>query len=58
MEKLLNPQELLEILKVRPGTIYSQISRGVDISHLKIAGTVRFKEKAMIDWILQREREK
>ena len=58
MEKLLNPQELAEILKVRPGTVYSWISRGVDIPHVKIAGTVRFREKAVMDWILQKEREK
>jgi excisionase family DNA binding protein len=58
MEKLLNPQELAEILKVRPGTIYSWLSRGVDIPHVKIGGTVRFREKAVLDWILQKEREK
>jgi len=58
MEKLLNPQALAEILKVRLGTVYSWISRGVDIPHVKIAGTVRFGEKAVMDWILQKEREK
>jgi len=58
MEKLLNPQELAEILKVRPGTVYSWISRGVDIPQVKIAGTVRFRERAVMDWILQKEREK
>ena len=58
MEKLLNPQELAEILKVRPGTIYSWLSRGVDIPHVKIGGTVRFRGKAVLDWILQKEREK
>jgi hypothetical protein len=25
---------------------------------VKIAGTVRFREKAVMDWILQKEREK
>jgi excisionase family DNA binding protein len=58
MEKLLNPQELAEILKVRPATVYSWISRGVDIPHVKIAGTVRFREGAVMDWILKKEREK
>ncbi len=58
MEKLLNPQELAEILKVRPGTVYSWISRGVDIPHVKIAGTVRLREGAVMGWILKKEREK
>ena len=58
MEKLLNPSQLAEILNVRPGTIYSWLSRGVDIPHVKIAGTVRFREKAVTDWLLQKERER
>ena len=58
MEKLLNPSQLAEILNVRPGTIYSWLSRGVDIPHVKIAGTVRFREKAVTDWLLEKERER
>ena len=58
MEKLLNPSQLAEILNVRPGTIYSWLSRGVDIPHLKIAGTVRFREKAVMDWLTEKERER
>ena len=58
MEKLLNPSQLAEVLSVRPGTIYSWLSRGVDIPHVKIAGTVRFREKAVTDWLLQKERER
>lgn len=58
MEKLLNPSQLAEILNVRPGTIYSWLSRGVDVPHVKIAGTVRFREKAVMDWLLQKERER
>ena len=50
--------ELAEILNVRLGTIYSWLSRGVDIPHVKIAGTVRFREKAVTDWLLQKERER
>ena len=57
MEKLLNPSQLAEVLGVRPGTIYSWLSRGVDIPHVKIEGTVRFREKAIETWILERERE-
>jgi len=58
VEKLLNPSQLAEVLGVRPGTIYSWLSRGVDIPHVKIEGTVRFREKAIEAWILEREREK
>ena len=58
MEKLLNPLQLAEILGVRPGTIYSWLSRGIDIPHVKIAGTVRFREKAVMDWLMEKERER
>ena len=58
MEKLLNPQELAEALNVKLGTVYSWISRGVDIPHVKIGGSVRFREKAVMEWLLQKERER
>jgi excisionase family DNA binding protein len=58
MEKLLTPAELAGILGVRPGTVYSWVSRGVDVPHVKIAGTVRFREKAIQEWLLKKEHEK
>jgi excisionase family DNA binding protein len=58
LERLLTPCQLADILGVRPGTVYSWLSRGVDIPHVKIGGTVRFREKAIEAWILEREREK
>ena len=58
MEKLLNPIELAEALHVRPGTVYSWISRRVDIPHVKIGGSIRFREKAVMEWLLQKERER
>lgn len=58
MEKLLSPSQLAELLGVRPGTIYSWISRKVDIPYVKIAGTVRFREKAVMDWLMEKERER
>ncbi len=58
MEHLLNPKQLAEILNIRLGTVYSWISRGVDIPHVKIAGTVRFREKAVMDWLMEKERER
>ena len=56
MERLINPKQLAEIIGVRPGTVYSWLSRGVPIPHLKVAGTVRFREKAVADWLLEQER--
>jgi excisionase family DNA binding protein len=58
VDKLLNPSQLAAILNVRPGTIYSWLSRGIDIPYVKIGGTVRFREKAVMDWLLDRERER
>lgn len=58
MEKLLTPLELANILHIRPGTVYSWLSRGIDVPHVKIAGTVRFREKAIQEWLLKKEHEK
>jgi excisionase family DNA binding protein len=58
VEKLLTAAQLADILNVRPGTVYSWLSRGIDIPHVKIAGTVRFREKAIQDWLLKKEQEK
>lgn len=58
VEKLLTPVQLADIIGIRLGTVYSWLSRGVDIPHVKIAGTVRFREKAVMDWLLQKERER
>ena len=59
MEKLLNPSELAEILNVRPGTIYSWLSRGVDIPpFVKVGGCTRWREQAVKKWIEVREKER
>ncbi len=58
MDKFLSPSQLAEILGVRPGTIYSWVSRGLDIPHVKIAGTIRFREKAIQDWLYNKEQKK
>jgi excisionase family DNA binding protein len=58
VEKLLTPTELAGILNVKRGTVYSWLSRGIDIPHVKIAGTVRFREKAVMEWLLKKELEK
>ena len=56
MEKLLSPSELAEYLGVSRGTVYSWLSRGIDIPHVKIGGTVRFREKAVLDWLIEKEK--
>ncbi len=58
MEKLINPLQLAEIIGVKPGTVYSWLSRGVDIPHMKISGTVRFREKAVQEWFAAMEKAK
>lgn len=58
MEKLLSPQEVAAIIGVRVGTVYSWISRGVPIPHVKISGTIRFQEKSLRGWIEEKERER
>ena len=58
MEKLLNPSEVADLLGVRPGTIYSWISRKVDIPHVKMSGSIRFREKSIMEWVLQKEQER
>jgi len=58
LEKLLTPLQLAEVLGVRPGTVYSWVSRGVGLPYVKIAGTVRFREKAVMDWLLKNEQER
>ena len=58
MERLLNPLQLAEILGVKRGTVYSWINRGIEIPYVRIAGTVRFREKAVQEWLLQKEQER
>jgi predicted DNA-binding transcriptional regulator AlpA len=59
MERMLNPSQLAEILGVRPGTIYSWLSRGVDIPPcIKVGSVTRWREKAVQSWIEAREKER
>ena len=58
MDRLLNPKELAEALNVKPGTVYSWLSRGVDLPpFVKISGTTRWQEKTVKAWIERREKE-
>ena len=58
MEKYLNASQLAEVLGIKPGTIYSWVSRGIPIPHVKIEGTIRFREKAVEAWLLKKEEER
>ena len=58
MEKLLTPTQLAEMFNVKRGTVYSWLSRGIDIPHVKIAGTVRFPEKSVEEWLLKKQEKK
>ena len=54
--RLLTPVDLANMLAVMPGTVYSWLSRGLDIPHLKISGTVRFRPSAIDAWLLEKEK--
>ena len=59
MEKLLNPNQLAEILAVKPGTVYSWLSRKVDLPpFVKIGGSTRWREEIVKKWIEGKEKEK
>ena len=58
LDEYLNANQLAKGLHVRPGTIYSWLSRGVDIPSVKIEGTVRFRRKAVEEWLLKKEEER
>jgi predicted DNA-binding transcriptional regulator AlpA len=59
MERLLNPSQLAEILGVRVGTVYYWISTGADIPpFVKIRSVTRWREKAVMDWITAREKDR
>ena len=59
MEKLLNPNQLAEILAVKPGTVYLWLSRKVDLPpFVKIGGSTRWREEIVKKWIEGKEKEK
>jgi hypothetical protein len=48
----------LTFSRLDPGPSAPGSSGEVTFPHVKIAGTVRFREKAEMNWIVQKEREK
>ena len=59
MDRLLKPRDLAEVLNVKPGTIYSWLSRGIDLPpFVKIGGSTRWREVVVKEWIERKERER
>ena len=56
-EIILTPAELAGFLKVKLGTVYSWISRGVQIPCVRIGGSIRFRETAVLQWLIEKENE-
>jgi excisionase family DNA binding protein len=56
MTEFLTTNELASLLKVKPGTVYSWISRKVDVPHIKIGGTVRYNPETIEKWLQEKER--
>jgi predicted DNA-binding transcriptional regulator AlpA len=59
MEKLLNPKDMAGIFNVKTGTLYSWMSRGVDLPPgIKISGSTRWREEVVKKWIEAKEKER
>ncbi len=58
MDDLLNSKQLAQKIGVRPSTIYSWVSRGVDIPCIRIQGTLRFRESSVEAWLIEKESRK
>ncbi len=59
LSPLIGPRELAHILGVKSGTVFSWLSRGVDLPpYTKIEGTTRWRPEVIKKWIEKKEREK
>jgi len=59
MDQLLNPRELAALLNVKPGTIYSWISRGVELPpSIRIGASTRWRQEVVKRWIEIKEKVK
>ena len=54
MDKLLKPEEVAELLGVEKSTIYQWTHQGF-IPHVKLRNLVRFRPKAIAEWVQKRE---
>jgi predicted DNA-binding transcriptional regulator AlpA len=56
---LLGPRDLAQIFGVKPGTIFSWLSRGADLPpSIKIEGTTRWRPQAVSKWFQKKEKER
>jgi prophage regulatory protein len=53
MTKLLTPQQIADVLGVQKSTIYQWTHQGY-IPHVKLGKLVRFREKAVMEWVEKR----
>lgn len=59
LTSLLGPRELAQIFNVKPGTIFSWISRDIELPpSIQISGTRRWRAEVVMAWIQKKEREK
>jgi excisionase family DNA binding protein len=55
MRNLLSYSEVAEWLRIKPGTLYSMVSRR-EIPHLRVSPrVVRFDEAALVRWLERKE---
>ena len=55
MQKLLTPQQVAELLEVKPSTIYQWTHQGF-IPHVKIGRMVRYRKETIIKFLADNER--
>ncbi len=57
--RVLNIQEMASLLNIKPSTLYSHLSRGVDLPpSFRVGSQTRWRESEVWRWIEQREGEK
>ena len=54
-DRLLTVLELADLLRIKPGTVHSWLSRGVDLPYIKVRSVTLFRESAVRAWLIARE---
>jgi predicted DNA-binding transcriptional regulator AlpA len=59
MERILNQAQLASLLNIKVGTLYSHLSRGIDLPpFFKVNSQTRWRESVVWKWIEQKEMER
>ena len=59
MDRILNPQEVSELLNIKVSTLYSHLSRGTALPpFFKVGSQTRWRESVVWKWIEKKERER